>query len=71
MPSWASPALLLADEPTGNLDSVTGNDIYALLGRLHERGTTILLVTHNDELARRTPRMVALRDGRIERDSRR
>ena len=65
------PALLLADEPTGNLDSVTGNDIYALLGQLHERGTTILLVTHNDELARRTPRMVALHDGRIERDSRR
>ena len=63
------PALLLADEPTGNLDSATGNNIYALLGQLHERGTTILLVTHNDELARRTPRVVALRDGRIERDS--
>jgi putative ABC transport system ATP-binding protein len=64
------PALLLADEPTGNLDSVTGGEIFALLGRLHERGTTILVVTHNDELARRTPRAVALRDGRIERDER-
>jgi putative ABC transport system ATP-binding protein len=64
------PALLLADEPTGNLDSVTGGEIFALLGRLHEHGTTILLVTHNGELARRTPRAVALRDGRIERDER-
>jgi putative ABC transport system ATP-binding protein len=64
------PALLLADEPTGNLDSVTGSEIFALLARLHEHGTTILLVTHNDELARRTPRAVALRDGRIERDER-
>jgi putative ABC transport system ATP-binding protein len=65
-----NPALLLADEPTGNLDSVTGGEIFALLGRLHEHGTTILLVTHNGELARRTPRAVALRDGRIERDER-
>jgi putative ABC transport system ATP-binding protein len=65
------PALLLADEPTGNLDSRTGGEIFSLLGRLHERGTTILVVTHNDELARRAPRMVALRDGRIERDERR
>jgi putative ABC transport system ATP-binding protein len=65
------PALLLADEPTGNLDSVTGGEIFSLLGRLHEKGTTILVVTHNDELARRTPRAVALRDGRIERDERR
>ena len=65
------PALLLADEPTGNLDSATGREIFSLLGRLHERGTTILVVTHNDELARRTPRTVALRDGRIERDERR
>ena len=64
------PALLLADEPTGNLDSVTGGEIFALLGRLHENGTTVVVVTHNDELARRTPRTVALRDGRIERDER-
>jgi putative ABC transport system ATP-binding protein len=65
------PALLLADEPTGNLDSATGGEIFALLARLHERGTTILLVTHNDELADAAPRVVALRDGRVERDERR
>jgi putative ABC transport system ATP-binding protein len=64
------PALLLADEPTGNLDSATGGEIFALLGRLNEHGTTVLVVTHNDELARRTSRAVALRDGRIERDER-
>jgi len=65
------PALLLADEPTGNLDSATGDEIFAVLARLHEGGTTILVVTHNEELARRVPRAVALRDGRIERDERR
>jgi len=65
------PALVLADEPTGNLDSGTGDEIFTLLGRLHERGTTILVVTHNDALARITPRVVRLRDGRIERDERR
>jgi putative ABC transport system ATP-binding protein len=62
------PALLLADEPTGNLDSTTGAEIFALLARLHERRTTILLVTHNEELAAASPRAVSLRDGRIERD---
>ena len=65
------PALLLADEPTGNLDSATGGEIFELLDALHQRGTTILVVTHNDELARRAPRAVALRDGHIERDERR
>jgi putative ABC transport system ATP-binding protein len=65
------PALVLADEPTGNLDSGTGDEIFTLLGRLHERGTTILVVTHNDALARITPRVVRLRDGRIVRDERR
>ena len=65
------PALLLADEPTGNLDSATGDEIFAVLARLHEGGTTILVVTHNEELARRVPRAVALRDGWIERDERR
>jgi putative ABC transport system ATP-binding protein len=65
------PALLLADEPTGNLDSVTGDEIFGLLARLHERGTTVLVVTHNAELARRAPRAVALRDGLVERDERR
>jgi putative ABC transport system ATP-binding protein len=64
------PALLLADEPTGNLDSVTGDEIFGLLARLHERGTTVLVVTHNAELARRAPRAVVLRDGLVERDER-
>jgi putative ABC transport system ATP-binding protein len=65
------PALLLADEPTGNLDSATGGEIFGLLGTLHQRGTTILVVTHNNELAGLAPRAVALRDGHIERDERR
>jgi putative ABC transport system ATP-binding protein len=65
------PALLLADEPTGNLDSVNGDEIFGLLARLHERGTTVLVVTHNAELARRAPRAIALRDGLVERDERR
>ena len=65
------PALLLADEPTGNLDSVTGDEIFRLLQQLNDSGTTVVLVTHNTELARRAPRAVALRDGRIDRDERR
>ena len=64
------PALVLADEPTGNLDSVTGGDIIRLLTDLHADGTTIGIVTHDRALAERLPRMVALRDGRIEHDLR-
>jgi putative ABC transport system ATP-binding protein len=62
------PALLLADEPTGNLDSATGVEVFDVLVRLHERGTTVMLVTHNEDLAAVTPRAVSLWDGRIERD---
>jgi putative ABC transport system ATP-binding protein len=65
------PALLLADEPTGNLDSSTGDEVFRLLARLNRAGTTILLVTHNADLARRTSRTVTLRDGRVELDQRR
>ena len=65
------PALLLADEPTGSLDSGTGAEIFALLGSLNERGTTVLVVTHNEELARSAARAISLRDGRIDRDKRR
>jgi putative ABC transport system ATP-binding protein len=65
------PALLLADEPTGNLDSRAGREIFELLARLHGRGATILVVTHNDELARAASRAVSLRDGLIEADVRR
>jgi putative ABC transport system ATP-binding protein len=60
------PALLLADEPTGALDSSTGEEIGALLSRLHQSGLTLVLVTHNPELARRyATRTVELVDGRV------
>jgi putative ABC transport system ATP-binding protein len=59
------PAILLADEPTGNLDSATGAEIMDLFDRLHDAGNTIILVTHEEDLARRTARIVRLRDGRI------
>jgi putative ABC transport system ATP-binding protein len=58
--------LILADEPTGNLDSTTGEQIARLLDDLHAEGRTIVLVTHNEALARRAQRMIQLRDGRIE-----
>ena len=60
------PALLLADEPTGNLDSATGEEIAALLGALHREGRTLVVVTHNEGLAARAQRIVRLRDGRVE-----
>jgi putative ABC transport system ATP-binding protein len=64
------PRLLLADEPTGNLDSVTGEEIANLLDGLNAEGRTIILVTHNEALARRARRLVRLRDGRIEAEER-
>jgi putative ABC transport system ATP-binding protein len=62
------PALLLADEPTGNLDTETGDEIMQLLEALHRRGNTILLVTHEENIARHARRIIHLRDGRLERD---
>lgn len=62
------PAILLADEPTGNLDTKTSDSIVALLEELHDAGTTIVVITHNREIAQRFPRTVTLRDGRIESD---
>ena len=62
------PALLLADEPTGNLDSVTGNEIMATLTQLNQEGQTIVLVTHEHDIAEYAKRQVHLRDGVIERD---
>ena len=59
--------MLLADEPTGNLDSATGGEIASLLDELHAQGSTIVLVTPNESLARRAERLVTLRDGRVER----
>jgi len=60
------PRILLADEPTGNLDSATGEEVARLLAELHRDGRTIVLVTHNESLASRAQRMIRLRDGRIE-----
>jgi putative ABC transport system ATP-binding protein len=62
------PSLLLADEPTGNLDSATGEEIVRLFGELHARGHTILLVTHEPRLAVRCPRAIRLSDGRVVAD---
>ena len=64
------PSILLADEPTGNLDSKTGAEIMGLIDELHARGNTILLVTHEEELARRAARVVRVRDGRVVTDTR-
>jgi putative ABC transport system ATP-binding protein len=62
------PSLLLADEPTGNLDSATGEEMMRLFGELHGRGHTILLVTHEPRLAARCPRAVRLSDGKVVAD---
>jgi putative ABC transport system ATP-binding protein len=59
------PSILLADEPTGNLDSQTGEEIIRLFGELHGRGHTIILVTHEARLAARCPRAIKLMDGRV------
>ena len=64
------PRILLADEPTGNLDSATGEDVARLLTGLHGEGRTVILVTHNEGLGRRAERMIHLRDGRIEAEER-
>jgi putative ABC transport system ATP-binding protein len=63
-----SPSIVLADEPTGNLDSKTGDEIMALFARLHEQGNTIILVTHENDIAHHADRIIYLRDGKIERD---
>jgi putative ABC transport system ATP-binding protein len=65
------PALLLADEPTGNLDSQTGIEIMALFDDLQKNGQTIVLVTHEHDIAEHAHRQIVLRDGRIEQDERR
>jgi len=62
------PELIVADEPTGNLDSRNSADVFDLFGRLVEQGKTLLMVTHDKELARRVPRIVEIIDGRITRD---
>jgi putative ABC transport system ATP-binding protein len=64
------PAIVLADEPTGNLDSAAGLAILELLKDLHRDGATVVVVTHNHELAAELPRRVEVRDGRIVADGR-
>jgi putative ABC transport system ATP-binding protein len=64
------PSLILADEPTGNLDSKTGEEIIEIMQKLHEQGNTIILVTHEEYIAKRTNRIIRLRDGVIENDER-
>jgi len=63
------PAVVLADEPTGNLDSASGAEVVALLEELNADGTTVAVITHDRDIAERLPRRVDLRDGRIEHDS--
>jgi putative ABC transport system ATP-binding protein len=62
------PSILLADEPTGNLDSATSRDIMALFQELYEAGHTILLVTHEPDVARYARRIITFRDGKIAED---
>ncbi len=64
------PSLLLADEPTGNLDSRTGREILNLFHRIHEQGNTIIMVTHDREVADQAQRIIHIRDGQIEKDER-
>lgn len=65
-----NPAIILADEPTGNLDSKTGEEIMALFHEIHEKGNTIILVTHEEYIAEHAARIVRLKDGLIESDER-
>jgi putative ABC transport system ATP-binding protein len=64
-----NPSIILADEPTGNLDSKTGDEIMAVLDELHKAGQTIILVTHEDYIAEHAFRVIRLRDGKIESDT--
>lgn len=63
-----NPAIILADEPTGNLDSKTGEEIMALFHEIHEKGNTIILVTHEEYIAEHALRIIRLKDGLIEKD---
>jgi putative ABC transport system ATP-binding protein len=65
-----NPSILLADEPTGNLDSKTGNEIMGVFARLHEGGNTIVLVTHEPDIAAYAHRVISIRDGQVEKDVR-
>ncbi len=66
-----NPAILLADEPTGNLDSKTSQEIMALIDQLHKKGQTIIMVTHEPDIAAHCARIISLKDGKVESDTRR
>lgn len=65
-----NPSLILADEPTGNLDTATGSEIMQLFGRLHSQGNTLIVITHEAEVARYADRIIYIRDGKIEKEER-
>ena len=65
-----NPAILLADEPTGNLDSKTSQEIMALIDQLHDKGQTIIMVTHEPDIAAHCERVIHLTDGKVESDTR-
>ena len=65
------PSMVLADEPTGNLDSATGEEILSIFDELNRRGNTLLVVTHEEDVAAHAKRIIRLRDGRVEKDTRR
>jgi len=64
-----TPSMILADEPTGNLDSTTSDEIMRLFDDIHQAGNTLVVVTHEEEIARHAHRIIRLRDGKIESDS--
>lgn len=64
-----NPSIILADEPTGNLDTKTSHEIMDLLEKIHESGNTVIIVTHEEDIAKRAKRIVRLRDGEIESDT--
>jgi putative ABC transport system ATP-binding protein len=66
-----NPSIILADEPTGNLDTATSHDIMNIFGALSDAGNTIILITHEEDIAHYTRRIIRLRDGKIESDERR
>ena len=66
-----NPSILLADEPTGNLDSKTGTEIMGVFARLHEAGNTIIVVTHEPDIAGYAHRVISIRDGQVEKDAKR